>query len=251
MKQLIQNGKMLSELDSIQRDVDALFKLLSLTMADRVVDWTKEWRVQHNKFDGQMNQLARNVSVIRNSIVELQNDVKKTNNVKKRRNTKYAITPRLTPQWFVQDSEIEYEQDAFVHGSLGSMHRGEWRGNNVMVLGGSHQCSPRCNAPETSLKDYLTESAANKRLLYEAALGLQHVHENRVIHGDLKLSNFVVDTDGHAKRCDFGLSTSVRHRPTSLAKQQSIIGNKVRWRAPECLRNPVYASDVFSFAMHN
>jgi hypothetical protein len=89
------------------------------------------------------------------------------------------------------------------------------------------------------------------RLLYESALGLGYIHKQNVVHGDLKLNNILVGADGQAKMSDFGLST-VRSCST-MSKAEAVDANSIgalRWRAPECLtKQPVFASDVYSFAM--
>ncbi|RLN37887.1 hypothetical protein BBJ28_00007427 [Nothophytophthora sp. Chile5] len=94
------------------------------------------------------------------------------------------------------------------------------------------------------------------RLFYEAALGLDFLHEEKVVHGDLKCNNILVGSDGKAKICDFGFSF-IRSQSVGLsAKPQPAT---IRWKAQECLKpvsgkpdpqfNPRFASDVFSFGM--
>lgn len=45
-------------------------------------------------------------------------------------------------------------------------------------------------------------------LLREILQGLNHIHEQGMIHRDLKPGNVLIDKHGHAKLADFGLATS-------------------------------------------
>jgi hypothetical protein len=66
------------------------------------------------------------------------------------------------------------------------------------------------------------------QLLCEVADGLSYLHENLIVHGDLTGSNILIDDEGKAKLCDFGLSTIlVEFCPTSSLT--SCIGGAVRW----------------------
>ncbi|GFS86606.1 ribosomal protein S6 kinase beta-1 [Trichonephila clavipes] len=40
----------------------------------------------------------------------------------------------------------------------------------------------------------------------EIILAVQHLHVNGIVHRDLKLNNVLLDSEGHVKLCDFGLS---------------------------------------------
>ncbi|KAG2823443.1 hypothetical protein PC116_g14396 [Phytophthora cactorum] len=123
------------------------------------------------------------------------------------------------------------------------------------MLGASHVSSPPLvvyeDATNGNLGVFLARLSCNKkrmwRLLYQAALGLDYLHKEGVIHGDLKLSNVLIWTDGQAKLSDFGLSAL--RSCSMVSSNRSMLGG-LRWSAPECLkRRPNFASDVYSLAM--
>ncbi|KAJ7023177.1 kinase-like domain-containing protein [Mycena alexandri] len=95
--------------------------------------------------------------------------------------------------------------------------------------------------------------AERLRTIREIAQGLAFLHDQHVVHGDLRGSNILVDDDGHACLTDFGL-TSV----TDVTATQTNNGaGSVRWMAPETL-NPTAcgledfvrmpASDIYALA---
>lgn len=50
------------------------------------------------------------------------------------------------------------------------------------------------------------EEEAVKFYTAQLALGLAYLHENNLVHRDLKLENVLMDKDGYIKLCDFGLA---------------------------------------------
>ncbi|OWZ03249.1 Serine/threonine protein kinase [Phytophthora megakarya] len=100
----------------------------------------------------------------------------------------------------------------------------------------------------------LTSSGCTEGVMLETQFSLSantsKLHENKVVHGDLKCNNILVDGDT-AKICDFGFSY-VRERSDMSLQAQT---KQIRWKAPEALMaldqnlNPRFASDVFSFGM--
>jgi serine/threonine protein kinase len=90
------------------------------------------------------------------------------------------------------------------------------------------------------------------QLFYQASLGLEFLHQHRVVHGDIKCNNLLVGADGLAKICDFGFSF-IRSQSVGLsAKAQT---DAIRWKALECLTgtgsaaNPLFESDLYAFGM--
>ncbi|RLN98958.1 hypothetical protein BBJ28_00020117 [Nothophytophthora sp. Chile5] len=126
----------------------------------------------------------------------------------------------------------------------------------VTFFGACHTSRP-CffvceEAANGNLVDYLAKmKAAGRSLvwqkLHEAALGLLFLHQNGIVHGDLKCNQILVNGDGVAKLTDFGMSfASSDSRPANS-------DTNVRWAAPECVTSeglpPTCESDVFSFGM--
>ncbi|KAL3663586.1 Armadillo repeat-containing protein 3 [Phytophthora oleae] len=127
----------------------------------------------------------------------------------------------------------------------------------IKMYGASHVSSPPfivCeDATNGDLSDFLARSDDNFcqmwQLLYQAALGLEYIHSMDVVHGDLKLYNIFVASNGQAKLSDFGLSALRTCATLSKTSGESQSGG-LRWRAPECLKKrPTFESDVYSFAM--
>ncbi|CAL1703032.1 unnamed protein product [Somion occarium] len=91
------------------------------------------------------------------------------------------------------------------------------------------------------------------KLLHDASVGLVYIHNQYVIHGDLKASNILIDDEGRARISDFGLSVVRSHtsqfRQTS--KRPGPLYGTAPWMAPELLRGErlSIASDVYGFAM--
>ncbi|KAJ7778485.1 kinase-like domain-containing protein [Mycena metata] len=89
------------------------------------------------------------------------------------------------------------------------------------------------------------------KLLYEIAQGLQYLHSQHIVHGDLRGNNILITQDWRACLADFGLSI-VSNATSSMSTNR---GGSAYWMAPELLapdrfgfefaRTP--ASDVYAY----
>ncbi|KIJ13858.1 hypothetical protein PAXINDRAFT_13406 [Paxillus involutus ATCC 200175] len=97
-------------------------------------------------------------------------------------------------------------------------------------------------------------------LLGDVAAGLHYLHSQSVVHGDLSGSNVLIDDNGRACICDFGLSTLLTELGGSTLETSIPRAGTLRWTAPELLELevpedkenpprsvPTPKSDVYSF----
>ncbi|KAF9645270.1 kinase-like protein [Thelephora ganbajun] len=70
-------------------------------------------------------------------------------------------------------------------------------------------------------------------LLGDVARGLIHMHEQGMVHGDLKGTNILIDETGHARLADFGLLTIISDTTKLLSSTPSTQGGTYRWMSPE------------------
>ncbi|KAH9057103.1 hypothetical protein EDB83DRAFT_2316074 [Lactarius deliciosus] len=98
-----------------------------------------------------------------------------------------------------------------------------------------------------NIRDYVrgNPDADRMRLLSEVASGMEFLHENGIVHGDLCGKNVLISGDGKAFICGFNLSEFVN--PTSDM-------SRARWLAPEritsaSVTSPTFKADVWSFGL--
>eukprot|EP00760_Papus_ankaliazontas_P023037 PhM_4_TR19128/c1_g1_i1/m.24016 len=103
--------------------------------------------------------------------------------------------------------------------------------------------------PGGSIKDIITNFGALSdatvvQYTYQIVLGLEYLHRNQVLHGDIKGANILVGVDGTCKLADFG-SATVSIERVMAAKQT---GTPL-WMAPEVVRGEYligWASDIWA-----
>lgn len=92
--------------------------------------------------------------------------------------------------------------------------------------------------------------AANRRMnedqiayiLRETSKALCYLHENHVIHRDVRGNNILLTKEGEVKLCDFGLSKDTR---TTYGKRGSNVGSP-NWMAPEVITSNAKGDDVYN-----
>jgi|GEM_PF-5614948 len=87
-----------------------------------------------------------------------------------------------------------------------------------------------------------------RRILYEAAQGLDAAHRNGVIHGDFKPSNVMVEETGRTVVMDFGLARALNRAGDAPASRSARAGT-AEYMAPELLAGgePSLAGDLYAF----
>ncbi|KZP25898.1 kinase-like protein [Athelia psychrophila] len=92
------------------------------------------------------------------------------------------------------------------------------------------------------------------RLAQDVACGLEHLHGNRIVHGDLKRDNVFISDSGQALIADFGLSSITK----GFTGFTTVVQWNARFHAPELFQmdmnaydmpRPTTQSDVFSLGL--
>ncbi|KAG6835583.1 hypothetical protein H0H93_016791 [Arthromyces matolae] len=113
-------------------------------------------------------------------------------------------------------------------------------------------------ATNGDVNHYLEESPNADRILLcaDIATGVEYLHKNDIVHGDLKGPNILIDDSGRALIADFGLANISDPFVIKWTSQSTVasIGGTTRWQAPELFQSEdekVYntkASDVFAWS---
>ncbi|KAJ7760469.1 kinase-like domain-containing protein, partial [Mycena metata] len=110
--------------------------------------------------------------------------------------------------------------------------------------------------------DYLAKNrkADKMQILYDIGRGMEYLHGQNVVHGDLKARNVLINDEGRALVADFGLAkfervtvkSAVAHlgpdsTPTK-PKTLNLVGT-LHWLAPECFRDGEITKSTDTWAM--
>ncbi|PBK69870.1 kinase-like protein [Armillaria solidipes] len=91
-------------------------------------------------------------------------------------------------------------------------------------------------------------SANIDKLLFEIAQGIEYLHSQSVVHGDIKGGNILIDEQWHPRLADFGLTVFADATRQFTTDQ----GGTLRWMAPELLRpsgnfKRTFSSDIYAY----
>ncbi|BAT77645.1 hypothetical protein VIGAN_02023500 [Vigna angularis var. angularis] len=84
------------------------------------------------------------------------------------------------------------------------------------------------------------------KVAIDVSEGMKYLHQNNIIHRDLKAANLLIDENGVVKVADFGVARV--HNQSGIMTAET---GTYRWMAPEVIEHRPYdhKADVFSFAI--
>ncbi|CAM9286561.1 unnamed protein product [Chrysoparadoxa australica] len=88
-----------------------------------------------------------------------------------------------------------------------------------------------------------------RRFMYQILQGVAYLHDNRIIHRDIKGANVLVTEGGIAKLADFGCSRQLQGmRTQSFEESLQAIKGSVPWMAPEVIKQTGHgrSADIWS-----
>ncbi len=150
------------------------------------------------------------------------------------------------------DALKDFKEEMQTHASLRSDHIVQLYG---CCLG--PYCMVMQYMPRGSLSNYLKEHRTKDldwnigyKIITDIACGLAFLHDNEIVHRDLKSLNVLLDENYHAKLSDFGLA-KIKHESKTMLRYGGSAGTTA-WMAPELFaRKAVYTkkADIYSLGI--
>lgn len=107
---------------------------------------------------------------------------------------------------------------------------------------------PGCDLRKLVRRHGALDMQSAARIVTQVAQGLEHAHEQGLIHRDVKPGNVLVTPEGHAKLSDLGLAGSVYEDPANDPRFGKIVGT-ADYLSPDHIKNPTEprpAWDIYS-----
>lgn len=145
--------------------------------------------------------------------------------------------------------EVEFAQEVAILREV--QHR-----NVVRFIGACTKCPHLCIVteymPGGNLYEYLHKNHIVLKLpqllkfAIDVCRGMEYLHQNNIIHRDLKTANLLMDNDNVVKVADFGVARFQNQGGVMTAETGTY-----RWMAPEVINHQPYdqKADIFSFAI--
>ncbi|EMD36912.1 hypothetical protein CERSUDRAFT_123935, partial [Gelatoporia subvermispora B] len=151
------------------------------------------------------------------------------------------------PAWTITSYDLDVDVDAELGGGgFSIVIKVQWKGLEVAV-----KRSKEADREHGNILQYLHAYPKAKRtqLIYEVSLGILYLHGEKIVHGDIKGANVLVDDGGKACVTDFGLSSKVGPDPGEESHRAA--AGTLRWMAPELIRTGrfAYATDIYAYGM--
>ncbi|KAG6421588.1 hypothetical protein SASPL_118145 [Salvia splendens] len=163
-----------------------------------------------------------------------------------------------TDVWEIDPQLLKFESK-IASGSYGDLYKEKYdtkMKNVVLFIGACTRPSNLCIVTDYmsggSVYDYLHKQRGTFKLpaLLKVAIdvskGMNYLHQNNIIHRDLKAANLLMDENEVVKVADFGVA-----RVKSQSGVMTAETGTYRWMAPEVIEHKPYdhKADVFSFGV--